>query len=51
MIPDQVLTVAEDAALLTLFDATFFQVGTARNALLIKYYDLRATSRSALRAG
>ena len=50
-VPDQVLTVAEDAALLTQFDAAFFQVGAARDALLIKFFDPRTISRSALQAG
>src|SRR4051794_2653837 len=48
--PDQVLTVAEDAALLTQFDAAFFQVGAARDALLVKFYDRRAVSHTAQRA-
>jgi len=50
-VPDHVLTVAEDAALLTQFDAAFFQVGAARGGLLVKVYNRRATSRSALQAG
>jgi excisionase family DNA binding protein len=50
-VPDQILTVAEDAALLTQFDAAFFQVGATRDALLVKFYDRQATSRSALQAG
>jgi excisionase family DNA binding protein len=50
-VPDQVLTVAEDAALLTQVDAAFFQVGATRDALLVKFYDRRATSRSAQQAG
>ena len=49
--PDHVLIVAEDAAVLTQFEATFFQVGAARDALLVKLYDPQATSRAALQAG
>ena len=50
MVPDHVLTVVEDAALLTQFDAAFFQVGVTRDALLVKFYDRQATSRSAQQA-
>jgi len=50
-VPDQVLTVAEDAALLTQFDAAFFQVGATRDALLVKVYDRRAVSHAALQTG
>jgi hypothetical protein len=50
-VPDQVLTVAEDAALLTQFDAAFFQVGEAHGGLMVKFYDPRATSRALLQAG
>jgi excisionase family DNA binding protein len=49
-VPDQVLTVAEDAALLTQFDAAFFQAGAARDALLVKFYDRRAVSHAVQRA-
>jgi len=49
--PDQVLAVVEDPALLTQFDAAFFQLGAARNGVLIKIYDRQATSRPALQAG
>jgi excisionase family DNA binding protein len=49
-VPDQVLTVAEDPALLTQFDAAFFQAGAARDARLVKFYDRRAVSHSVQRA-
>lgn len=50
-IPDQVLAVAEDAALQQAYDAAFFQTGLRHDALLVKCYDQRATSRAALQAG
>jgi excisionase family DNA binding protein len=46
--PDQLLAVAEDAALLTRLDAAFFQAGEARGALLVKLYEPRQTARHAL---
>jgi excisionase family DNA binding protein len=49
-VPDQILTVTEDAGLLARFDAAFFQVGAARDALLVKFYDRRAMSHSGLQA-
>jgi excisionase family DNA binding protein len=50
-VPDQVLAVAEDTALLTHLDAAFFQVAEARGGLLVKVYDPQATSQDELRAG
>ena len=47
-VPDQVLMVAEDAALLARLDAAFFQVGEARGGTLVKLYDPRVASRRAL---
>ena len=47
-IPDQVLMVAEDAALLARLDAAFFQIGEARGGTLVKLYDPRVASRRAL---
>ena len=38
-VPDQVLTIAKDVALLTQFDAAFFQVDAARDGLLVTFYD------------
>ena len=50
-VPDHLLTVAEDATLLTQFDAAFFRVGAERDGLLFKFYNPRAMSRSALQVG
>ncbi len=50
-VPDQVLAVAEDAALLARLDAAVFQVAEARDALLVKFYDPTMAPREELRAG
>jgi excisionase family DNA binding protein len=49
-LPDQVLAAAEDSALLTRFDAAFFQAGEARGGLLVKLYEPNQMSRRALAA-
>jgi len=48
-IPDHVLGIAEDTALLHRLDAAYFQVGEAHGALLVKFTDGEATSTDALR--
>ena len=50
-LPDQVLALAEDAALLTRLDAVFFQVAEARDAAMLKVYDPTVARRRALREG
>lgn len=49
-VPDQVLAVAENAALQTRLDAAFFQAGEARGARLVKLYDPKQTSQHTLAA-
>jgi excisionase family DNA binding protein len=49
-VPDQVLAVAEDAALLRHLDAAFFQSGEARGGLLVKLYNPKAAPQRALAA-
>lgn len=48
-VPDHVLGIAEDTALLHRLDAAYFQVGEARGALLVKFTDGEAESTDALR--
>jgi excisionase family DNA binding protein len=48
-VPDHVLGIAEDTALLHRLDAAYFQVGEARDALLVKFTDGEADSTEALR--
>ncbi|MDQ6907916.1 MAG: helix-turn-helix domain-containing protein, partial [Chloroflexota bacterium] len=48
-VPDHVLGIAEDMALLHRLDAAYFQVGEARGALLVKFTDGEATPTDALR--
>jgi len=48
--PDQLLAVAEDAALLARLDAAFFEVGEARGGLLAKLHDPGDAPRRALAA-
>jgi excisionase family DNA binding protein len=47
-LPDQVLALAEDAALLTRLDAAFLQAGEARGGRLVKLYEPQQMSRRAL---
>ncbi len=49
-VPDHVLGIAEDRALLHRLDAAFFQVGEAHGALLVKFTDGEATSTDELRS-
>jgi len=49
-IPDQVLAVAADTALLTRLDAAFFQAGEARGGRLVKLYEPAQTPRRRLAA-
>ena len=49
-VPDQVLAVAEDAALLARLDAAFFQTGEARGGLVVKLYEPKQTPRRSLAA-
>jgi excisionase family DNA binding protein len=50
-VPDQVVAVAEDEALLSRLDAAFFQVGEARDGVLVKFYGGEARPLAELRAG
>src|SRR3712207_3381464 len=43
-VPDSVLAIAQDLALLHRLDATFFRVGEARGGLLVKFYGGEVTS-------
>jgi excisionase family DNA binding protein len=47
-VPDHVLAVAEDAALLARLDAAFFQTGETRGGLLVKVYDPNTSPRHVL---
>jgi excisionase family DNA binding protein len=49
-VPDNVLAIAQDLALLHRLDAAFFQVGEARGGLLVKFYGGEVTSEDELRA-
>lgn len=48
-VPDHVLGIAEDTALLHRLDAAYFRVGEAHGALLVKFTGGEATSTDALR--
>lgn len=48
-VPDHVLGIAEDTALLHRLDAAYFRVGEAHGALLVKFTDGEATSTDVLR--
>jgi excisionase family DNA binding protein len=49
-LPDQVLAVAADTALLTRLDVAFLQAGEARGGRLVKLYEPRQTPRKTLAA-
>ena len=50
-VPDQVLMIAKDVALLTPLDAAFSPVDVARDGLLATFYDRRVMLRSAQQTG
>jgi excisionase family DNA binding protein len=50
-VPDHLIAVAQDTALLHRLDGAFFQVGDTRNALLVKFTGGEATSIPVLREG
>lgn len=50
-VPDHLVAVAEDEALLHRLDAVFFQLGDERDALLVKFLGGETTPREALREG
>ena len=50
-VPDQVLTIAKDVALLTQLDAAFSPVDVARDGPLVTFYDRRVMLRSAQQPG
>jgi excisionase family DNA binding protein len=49
-LPDYVIAIAENEALLHQLDAAFFQIGEAQDALLVKFYSEEATPGEQLRA-
>src|SRR5215203_4524912 len=49
-VPDNVLAIAQNTDILHRLDATFFQVGEARGALLVKFYGGEEHSEEELRA-